>query len=170
MTTYRDLERIASYGLPGGEVLLAVIEADLIARGRIAAPAGLVETPQGHVLTLANAITVAGYAATLGWLRTGNVPLAILGLLADEFDGKVARATGTSSELGSALDWGADVASTALILSHMGLAPLAPVALLTQAALRGAGWRPPIGSLRAVLTLAAVAKDAGWARGRWPKW
>jgi hypothetical protein len=91
VTTYRDLERIASYGLPGGEILLAVIEADLIAKGRIAAPAGLIETRAGDVVTLANAITVAGYAATLGWLRTGNVPLAILGLLADEFDGSVER-------------------------------------------------------------------------------
>lgn len=168
MTTSRDLERIAGYGLPACDIFLAVIEADHIAKGRITPPAGLIETPAGQVVTLANVVTVAGYAATLGWLRTGNVPLAVLGLLADEVDGKIARATGTSSELGSALDWGADISTTGAILLHMGLWPLAPVALVTQALLRSNGWRPAIGSLRAVVTLAALAKDAGWAKGKWP--
>lgn len=69
---------------------------------------------------------------------------------------------------GSALDWGADVTLTPFAMARLsrelgygnaGLAA-APVALYAQATLRGDEWRPPVGSLRAAVMVAAMIAHA----------
>ena len=109
-------------------------------------------------LNLPNGLTLAGYAAHLAWLSGAPDHLAVLALLCDELDGRVARATGTATAMGSALDWGADVTLTAMMLEQLGARPAAPLVLGVQAMVRGEGYRPPVGSLRALLTLALMAK------------
>ena len=45
-----------------------------------------------------------------------------------------------------------------MMLEQLGARPAAPLVLGVQAMVRGEGYRPPVGSLRALLTLALMAK------------
>ena len=116
-------------------------------------------------LTMADTVTLAGYGLGVWWSLGGPTWAGVASLVADEVDGRLARATNTTTDHGSSLDWGADVALTPLALSRLGrelgapsLAPLAaPPVLFTQAMLRSADWRPSFGSARAMVTLAAIA-------------
>lgn len=115
--------------------------------------------------TLADALTLGGYGLGLYWSLGGPNWTGVVSLLLDEVDGRVARKMGQSSVRGGNLDWGADVALTPLALLRLGretghvTAALvaAPVVLYAQAELRAQGYRPPIGSARAAITLAAMA-------------
>jgi hypothetical protein len=114
--------------------------------------------PEPSVANLPNAITLAGYAASVGWLAGGPPWLAILGMVADEVDGRVARATGTASEFGSLLDWGVDLTLTGLAADRAGMLWLLPFVTPIQVQMRNEGSRPPIGSARALFTAAALLR------------
>lgn len=117
--------------------------------------------PRG-ALSLPNAITLSGQGAMLYWLAGHSPWFMAWGLLADELDGKVARATGQVSETGSALDWGVSVSLSSLMLWQLGAPWAIPIVLLVQASLRGQDWSPPVGSWAALLAL------FGWYTGRLP--
>lgn len=114
--------------------------------------------------TLADAITLLGYTAGLWWAVGGPTWAGIASIVADELDGRVARATNTATQHGSSLDWGGDVALTPLALLRLGRETgheqaallAAPAALYAQAVLRGSDWRPPVGSARAVVMALAM--------------
>ncbi len=116
-------------------------------------------------LTLADVVTLGGYGLGVWWGVGGPAWAGVASIVADEVDGRLARATGTTTSHGSSLDWGADVALTPLALLRLGrevgypTAALlaAPPMLYAQAMLRSEGVRPSIGSARAVITLAALA-------------
>jgi phosphatidylglycerophosphate synthase len=117
--------------------------------------------PSAVRLNLPNTITLAGYAASLAWLAGGPGWLGLLGLLADELDGRVARATGQATPYGGELDYAVDVTLTGLsALRALGPAGLAllPVVTAYQAALRTQGERPSFGSARAALSLMSILR------------
>jgi phosphatidylglycerophosphate synthase len=101
---------------------------------------------------LPSAITLCGYAASLAWLAGAPWWIGALGIVADELDGRIARATGEVTRFGGELDYAVDVTLTGLCavraLGPMGLAVL-PIVTMTQAALRTQGERPTLGSARA---------------------
>lgn len=115
-------------------------------------------------ITLADAVTLTGYGLGVWWSIGGPTWAGLASIVADEVDGRLARATGTTTEHGSSLDWGADVALTPLALMRLGnelgrpgLAPLAAAPVLfAQAMLRASSVRPVFGSARAAVTLAAI--------------
>jgi phosphatidylglycerophosphate synthase len=126
----------------------------LAPRSQLAAPAA----PSS--LNVANAITVAGFAAGVAWWAGYGAGFGVLSIVADELDGRIARATNTTTELGSLLDWSSDVVLTTLALERLD-APTwtIPAATVGQTYLRSRNIRPPIGSLRALLMLVAMARD-----------
>ena len=113
------------------------------------------------VFTLPNVLTVAGIASSVVWLAGGSGWWALLGLILDELDGRIARATGQTSELGSSLDWAGDVAINAATIVKLGppFIYALPVVMTGQMILRDEGTRPSIGSARAVTTLFALYKQ-----------
>lgn len=128
------------------------------------APAGDVATcappaSDAGPFTLSNAITLAGAGLTAWWLRGGPAWAAVAGLVADGVDGRLARATGTTSAIGGTLDWATDVALNAVMLERLGAAAALPLVLPVQVAMHHEGVRPSIGSLRAVTTLALLWKQ-----------
>lgn len=116
-----------------------------------------------------DAVTIGGYALGLWWSVGGPTWAGAASILADEIDGRIARGMQAATEHGSALDWGADVTLTPFAMARLsrelgygnaGLAA-APAVLYAQATLRGDGWRPPVGSLRAaVMAVAMIAHEA----------
>lgn len=123
------------------------------------APLAAPPAPDAGAFTLPNAVTLAGAALTAWWLRGGPKWAAVAGLLADEIDGRLARATGTTSRIGATLDWATDVSLNAVVMDRLGLAAALPVVLPVQVAMHAEGIRPAIGSLRAVSTLALLWKQ-----------
>lgn len=125
-------------------------------------------TAPSPVPTLADLVTATGYGLGLWWAFGGPTWAGVTSIVLDELDGPIARAMGQTSERGSALDWGADVSLTAVSALRLGQATgkpvaalgAAPVLLYGQAHLRGQGYRPPLGSARAVLMLATMAVEA----------
>ena len=119
-------------------------------------------------LTVADIVTLSGYAAGIWWSFGGPTWAAVASMVADEADGPVARSLGTAGPQGSALDWGVDVALTPLALLRLGkevghpTAAMAcsPLVLAVQARLRAADWTPPVGSARAAIMLAAIIASA----------
>lgn len=117
--------------------------------------------------TAADVVTLASYGLGLWWCLGGPTWAAIASIVGDELDGRIARATNTTSERGSALDWGADVALTPLALMRLGRETghekaalvAAPGVLFIQAQLRADSWRPPVGSARAAVMLTAIALE-----------
>jgi phosphatidylglycerophosphate synthase len=118
--------------------------------------------------TAADLVTLASYGLGLWWTVGGPTWAGLASIVGDELDGRLARATNTQSERGSALDWGADVSLTTMSLWRLGretqhvTAALvsAPGILYVQALLRAKGYRPPIGSARAVVMVAAMVAHA----------
>ncbi len=117
----------------------------------------------GPVLpSLADAVTLGSYGLGLWWAVGGPTWAGLGSILGDELDGRIARALNTTSIRGSNLDWGADVALTSLALVRLGRDTghlrealiAAPAFLLVQAHLRARGWRPSVGSARALVMLA----------------
>ena len=120
--------------------------------------------PKSVIPTFADVITLLSLGFGLWWAAGGPVWAGLLSILGDEIDGRVARAMGTTSERGSLLDWGSDVALTSASLVRLGMntgrMPMAiiaaPVFLFAQSQLRSEGYRPPIGSARAVIMLSTM--------------
>lgn len=113
---------------------------------------------------VADLITLTSFALGIWWCVGGPWYAAILSIIGDELDGRYARATGTTSERGALLDWGQDVTLTPLALMRLGInvgmGPIAivaaPALLYAQSHLKATGYRPEIGSARAVIMLAGV--------------
>lgn len=121
----------------------------------------LANAPPSPVVTLPNAVTAAGYGLALWHLRGGPGWAAVASVVADEVDGRLARAIGQTSIVGSNLDWSTDVALAAAYARKLQVPDPGIVALaVTQSALRARSWTPPVLSARALLMLADVALDA----------
>lgn len=126
------------------------------------AASGLYRLP---IPTMPDTVTMVGYGLGLWWGLGGPHWAGVASVIADEVDGRLARATNTATAYGSSLDWGGDVALTPLALTRLaselgvskslGIIAAVPV-LYGQSRLRGDGWRPTIGSARAAVTLAAI--------------
>jgi len=122
-------------------------------------------------VTLPDLVTLGGLSLGLWWALGGPAWAGIASVVADEVDGRIARAAGAETEHGAQLDWGADVALTPLVLLRLSrelgvgdrLVLAVPVVLAVQARLRAEGWRPVVGSFRAFCMLLAIA--AGATRG-----
>ena len=128
-------------------------------------------------VTAPDLVTLAGYGLGLWWAADGPAWAGLLSILADEIDGRLARATNTTTAHGSALDWGADVALVPPTLARlgrelgMGSTPglvASPAVLLAQSHLRAAGDRPSVGSARAVAMLAAMGVR-WWRNGKFSR-
>jgi len=150
-----DLEalREAMSFASGGNALLS--EA-----GVLAEVAGSEPKKSDARINLPNAISLSGYASTIYWLGGGHPGFAIYGLVADEADGRVARATKQTSEYGGLLDWAIDITLTGLVLSKLGWTWGLLLVTPAQAYLRQRGYRPTVGSARALFTVIALLK--GW--------
>ena len=59
--------------------------------------------------SIANCVTIGGLASGAAWLAGYGWPYAIISILADEFDGPIARALNEQSEYGANLDWAGDM-------------------------------------------------------------
>jgi len=101
--------------------------------------------------TLPNAVSIAGYLAALAYLKGYSPWFGVASILADEVDGRLARATGQTSTLGSDLDWGIDVTLTGLFADRLGILWTLPAVTGAQAYLRSIGERPTVLSVRAVM-------------------
>ena len=128
-------------------------------------------------VTAPDLVTLAGYGLGLWWAADGPAWAGLLSILADEVDGRLARATGTTTAHGSALDWGADVALVPPTLARLGRElgvgstpglVASPAVLLVQSHLRAAGDRPSVGSARAVAMLAAMGVR-WWRNGKFSR-
>ena len=111
---------------------------------------------------LATAVTIGGYAASLAYIATNNPALGVIGVVADEIDGRVARAMGQTSSFGREMDYAVDLTLTGLTayraLGNIGLAVL-PIVTTFQAVIRAAGLRPSFLSARALFTGAAILRS-----------
>lgn len=113
-----------------------------------------------QLATLPNALTILGYGMGVAWAVGGPAWAGLASIGLDELDGRLARRLGQTTEIGSLLDWTGDVVLTAMTLRRMN-APLwlYPAVTTLQVALREKGWRPPVGSARALLMLYAMWQD-----------
>ena len=141
--------------------------ADEPAIGIQAPPAAIAD--KGAGITLADLVTVTGYGLGLWWASGGPGWAALASMACDELDGPIARARDTAGASGSALDWGADVALTPMALVRLSrdlekpaiAAVGAPLVLAVQAKMRGTGFKPPVGSARAVVMAVALVVEYG---------
>lgn len=114
-----------------------------------------------------NTLTLVGYAFGLWWSVGGPTWAGLASIALDEIDGRLARALNATSDLGSQLDYGVDVALTPMALlrlgrsTGLGAVPLlaAPPIVLHQARMRAEGDRPTIGSYRAGIMLLAMGAE-----------
>lgn len=106
--------------------------------------------------TVANTVTLTGYAAALGWLFGGPAWLAWYSIAADELDGRVARFMNEPTEYGGQLDYAVDVTLTGALAIKLGV----PWALMfitpAQAYFRYKGDKPVFGSFRAAMMSVAL--------------
>ena len=110
-----------------------------------------------------NAITLASLVLGVWWIYDGPDWAAVTSVVLDEADGRVARATGQTSNFGSSYDWGVDVVLTALALHKVGAPwPLIPAVTTGQVVLREEGFRPAVLSARGLVMLYGVARNQGW--------
>lgn len=128
---------------------------------------GLTETVKEHTPTAADIVTLISFGLGAWWAAGGPAWAALASILGDEMDGRLARAMNTTSERGSALDWGSDIALTTMTLARLGratghvevaVAAAVPI-LYAQATLRAKGWRPPVLSARALLMLGTMVVE-----------
>ena len=139
------------------------------------APAADLQTPLAAIaeksggITLADLVTLSGYGLGLWWASGGPGWAALASMACDELDGPIARARGTAGPGESAIDWGADIALTPLALVRLSrdldkpaiAAVGAPLVLAVQAKMHGTGFRPPVGSARAVVMAVALMVEYG---------
>lgn len=128
-------------------------------------------------VTLPDLVTLTGYGLGLWWAAGGPTWAGLVSIAADEVDGRLARATNTTTAHGSALDWGADVALVPPTFARLGSAlgvgrtaglVASPVALYAQSRLRAEGERPSVGSVRAFAMLATMGLEA-WRNGKFSR-
>ncbi len=126
-------------------------------------------------VTFADVVTLTGYGLGLYWAAGGPWWAGLGSIVADEVDGRLARALGQTTRRGALLDWGADVTLTPAAFGRLGRElglgagvglAVAPVALFAQASLAAEGVRPAVGSARAVGMVAAMVAHAARAKGR----
>lgn len=117
---------------------------------------GLQKGAQGPALNAPNVITLGGYVATIAWLMGASKAWGVVGLIADEVDGRVARATKTATDYGSLLDWATDLTLTGAVAYKANLLWSLPPVTAIQAYLRQEGVAPAVGSARAVYTIIAL--------------
>lgn len=121
----------------------------------------LVREKRDDVATVANVISLSGLVAGLLYLKGGSPAWAVASIVADEVDGRVARAMGQTSEVGSALDWGVDMTLMGAFATKLDILPVLPPAVAWSAYLRGQGISPPLLSSRALMMIYALGKY-GW--------
>lgn len=115
----------------------------------------------GKAVTAANGVSMLGYALGLWWVVGGPSWAAIASILADEVDGRLARAMGEASCVGGYLDWAIDLSFTGLVAARLGILWALPAVTAAQVYARSTGWREvPIGSPRAVMMVAALLKGS----------
>lgn len=117
--------------------------------------------PEEEIPVLPNAVSLAGYVAALLYLKGGHPAWCLASILADEADGRIARAVGQTSEFGGALDWGIDLTLTGLFLERVDLLAALPPVTAAQAYFRSRETRPPVLSARAIVMLYSLYKF-GW--------
>lgn len=103
--------------------------------------------------TVANAVTMVGFALGLWWAQGGGPDWAALAsIAADEVDGWVARQLSQETALGSLLDWSTDLVLCAAVMRRLG-APWPAIGAVSagQVWARSEGIAPRWGSVRAVL-------------------
>ena len=123
--------------------------------------------PEARGAVLPNMITLGGYALGIWWAIGGPTWAGLASIAADEVDGRLARSLDATSEYGGTLDLMVDTALVPMSLLRLGEATGtgaaslfgAPLILAYQAGLRARGYRPEIGSARAVIMLAAMAAE-----------
>lgn len=156
---YSPRVRLGEFAMRSAPLVNIGAEAELLPS---TAPSQLIRwTP-----TQPDVITLAGFALGLWWCAGGPAWAALLSILADELDGRYARMTGQTSDRGAVLDYTADMMLTPLALARLGinlgvgagfgLVAAIPV-LFIQSTLKAEGYRPEVGSARAVVMLAGVA-------------
>ncbi len=131
---------------------------------KLTSPTGTPVPNSGIIPSLPDAITVTSYALGL-WFCMGGPPwAAIASIIGDELDGRLARATDNTSDRGMYLDWASDIILTPLSLKRLGketetpeVIAASPIIMYAQAHMKAKGERPPVGSARAVIMLAALA-------------
>jgi phosphatidylglycerophosphate synthase len=117
-------------------------------------------TPEGSIFTAANAVSLAGAAATVAWLHGGHPALAVAGLAADAVDGSLARRDPQGlTQTGMVLEAVTDVSLNAVMLGRLGAAWAIPLAVPLQVV----GKRAGVGSLRVALTAALLYRQ--WREG-----
>mgnify|MGYP003430970546 FL=1 len=119
--------------------------------------------PEGSIFTAANAVSLAGAAATVAWLHGGHPALALVGLAADAIDGTIARREPLgATQTGMVLEAVTDVSLNAVMLGRLDAAWAIPLAVPVQVV----GKRAGVGSLRVALTAALLYRQwkAGSAR------
>lgn len=124
--------------------------------------------PEGSIFTAANAVSLAGAAATVAWLHGGHPALALVGLAADAIDGTIARREPLgATQTGMVLEAVTDVSLNAVMLGRLDAAWAIPLAVPLQVV----GKRAGVGSLRVALTAALLYRQwkAGSARPNPPK-
>lgn len=133
----------------------------MLDHARLEALAEVGGEPRVDLFTIPNLLTFGGIVSSTAWLLGGSGWWAILGLVLDEIDGRVARALNQTSEFGSKFDWAGDVAINAATMVQLGgsAAALMPAVLTAQAALREKGIRPSFGSARMITTLLLLRKQ-----------
>lgn len=113
-------------------------------------------TAPGDGATWPNVVSILGYFAAIAYLQGASPWFAVASIAADELDGRLARATGQTSNLGADLDWGIDVTLTGLFADRLGILWLLPPITGAQAYLRSQGHKPTILSGRALMMLVAL--------------
>ncbi|GAC1483172.1 MAG: hypothetical protein NVS1B7_6890 [Candidatus Saccharimonadales bacterium] len=92
------------------------------------------------IITPANGLDALGFAASIYDIQQldslKGIAVAGAGFMTDFFDGKIARATGTQSKLGEAIDAGGDKIKLALALRKVWQSELAPRPLIAAVALQ----------------------------------
>lgn len=116
-----------------------------------------------RVTNLPNALTAVGYGAAIVWAIGGPTlwPFALASILADHYDGKLARALGESSEFGASFDRTVDVTLTGLAaykLGPVGMMAL-PAITVIQASTENDSFADSLTSWRSVLMGIVVAKQ-----------
>ena len=109
---------------------------------------------------LPNLVSLVGYTSGLAWTQGAPAWTALTSIAADEADGRIARAMGTESSFGSDLDFAIDMTLTGLVANRLFKSPWPLLAITpVQAYLRSQGFRPQIGSMRALLMGLTVLKE-----------
>lgn len=113
---------------------------------------------EGSVFNIPNLMSLAGYAAGLAWIVGYGPGWALLSIVLDELDGKVARDLNQTSAFGAELDIAVDWSLAALVGVRIGTWWAMPAMLGFQVWQHQKGQSPPVGSARALGMIYAIAR------------